>query len=145
MFSRIFFNQQLRFSPITPKSNEWVPGRHSSNVQFRLQSCRPEAKPVLYEIFCAKLAELFRDFSIVLSKDEWEIANNHLAKPLKELRCDFLIVFSKDEREVANNQLVQHRTQIFPGAAPVKPQIGRMPTHIKKKFLKKWSKSFSMN
>ena len=78
--------------------------KHTAITKYDLKSILHQAKPVMDGSSHAKFAQLLRDFSVVFSKDEWDIG-----------KCD----------------LVQHRIQLYPGSTPVKLPNRRMLMHFK--------------
>ena len=78
--------------------------KHTAITEYDIKSILHQAKPVLNESSHAKLSQLFRDFSIVFSKDEWDIG-----------KCD----------------PVQHRIQVYPSSTAVKFPNSWMPMHFK--------------
>ena len=87
--------------------------KHTALAEYDLKSILHQAKPVMSEISHAIFAQRLRDFSVVLSKDEWDIG-----------KCD----------------LVQHRIQVYPGSTPVKLPNRRMPLHFKSDLQEKSDK-----
>ena len=87
--------------------------KHTALTKYDLESIFHEAKPVMHESSHAKFLQLLRDFSVVFSKDEWDIG-----------KCD----------------LVQHRNQVYPGSTPVKLPNRRMPMHFKSDLQEKLDK-----
>ena len=78
--------------------------KHTAITEYDLKSILHQAKPVLNKSSHAKFAQLPRDFSVVFSKDEWDIG-----------KCD----------------RVQHRIQVYPVSTLVKLPNRRMPMHFK--------------
>ena len=66
--------------------------KHTTITKYDLKSVLHQAKPVMNESSHAKFAQLLRDFSVVFSKDEWDLGKS---------------------------DLVQHRIQIYPASTPV--------------------------
>ena len=87
--------------------------KHTAITKYYLESILHQAKPVMNESSHAKFAQLLCDFSVVFSKDEWDIG-----------KCD----------------LVQHRIQIHPGSTPVKLPSRGMPMHFKTDLQEKLDK-----
>ena len=87
--------------------------KHTAITKYDLKSILHQVKPVMNESSHAKFAQLLRDFSVVFSKDEWDIG-----------KCD----------------LVQHRIQVYPGSTPVKLPNRRMPMNFKTELQEKLDK-----
>ena len=54
--------------------------KHTAITKYDLKSILHQAKPVMNESSHAKFAHLFRDFSVVFSKDEWDIGKSDLVQ-----------------------------------------------------------------
>ena len=89
--------------------------KHTAITKYDLKSILHQAKLVMNESSHAKFAQLLRDFSVVFSKDEWDIG-----------KCD----------------VVQHRIQVYPSFTPVKLANRRMPMHFKSDLQEKLDKFF---
>ena len=89
--------------------------KHTAITKYDLKSILHQEMPVMNEIFHATLEQLLRDFSVVVSKDEWHIGKR---------------------------DLVQHRIQVYPLSTPVKLPNRRLPMHFKRDLQQKLHKFF---